>query len=190
MRCGRCGVEASPGARFCAKCGFDFGIDLVAAVCRKCSRPMPGNSTYCAHCGAKQVLAPNDPLTVVPAEDAPKAAVRPAPRREPPPPPAAEEVRPGGQSPFLALLFALLVPGAGQSYNGQPVKGFFLFFFSFLGLPYLYSLYDAYSSAAKLKAHGMSTGCSGFMWVGLQTWLVFNVLLLVAIGLTLSGVLS
>jgi len=189
MRCGRCGIEASPGARFCAKCGFDFGIDQVSAICRKCGKEQPPKSTFCPHCGAKQVVAPNEPLTVVPAEDASKQATpREAPRPLPPPP--IEGPRRSGHSPFLALLLGLVIPGAGQSYNGQPVKGFFLLFFSFLILPYFYSLYDAFSTASKLKAHGVSTGCSGFLWVLLQAWLVFNVALFIAIGLTFSGVLS
>ena len=73
---------------------------------------------------------------------------------------------------------------------GQPVKGFFLFFLSILVLPYLINLVDAYRNAARLKRAGKSTGCSGFIWVGLQIWLAANTALLVALGLTVAGVLK
>ena len=93
-------------------------------------------------------------------------------------------------SPLFALLLSAVVPGAGQAYNGQPIKGFFLFFLSILTIPYLINLIDAYSNAARLKNAGISTGCSGFLWVCLQFWLAFNTALLAVIVLTIAGVIQ
>ena len=112
-----------------------------------------------------------------------------APSR-PPPPPVTATPRRSGHSPLFALLLSALVPGAGQAYNGQPVKGFFLFFLSVLVIPYLINLVDAYRSAARLKRAGKSTGCSGFLWVGLQLWLAVNTALLVGLILSVAGVLK
>lgn len=90
-------------------------------------------------------------------------------------------------SPMLALLAGLVIPGAGQSYNGRPVKGFFLLFLSVLMLPYLYSLYDAFSDARRIRRAGGRMGKGGLFWVLMQAWLAINVAGLVAIWLTLGG---
>jgi TM2 domain-containing membrane protein YozV len=45
-----------------------------------------------------------------------------------------------------------VVPGAGQAYNGQPIKGVFLFLTSVLVLPWLFALYDAHTKPTRLKA--------------------------------------
>lgn len=90
----------------------------------------------------------------------------------------------------MALFFALLIPGAGQAYNGRPVKGFFLLFFSALVLPWLYSVYDAWADARRIARSGGRMGKGGLAWVFLQAWLAFNVGLLALIVLTISGVLT
>jgi len=64
-------------------------------------------------------------------------------------------------SPVLALILSFLIPGLGQFYTGQFVKGLLLFLgavvFGYLsiiviGIPFLliiwlYSMYDAYTAA-------------------------------------------
>jgi hypothetical protein len=87
------------------------------------------------------------------------------------------------------LVFALLIPGAGQAYNGQPVTAFFLLFLSVLVLPWLYSLYDARATASRVAAAGGRFGRGGVIWVLLQGWLAVNVGLLALIILTVGGVL-
>jgi hypothetical protein len=104
----------------------------------------------------------------------------------PAPPPRA----PGHHYPTLALLLGILLPGAGQAYNGQPVKGFFLFFASVLVFPYFLSLWDAYATGSRIRASGQSSGCSGFFWVFLQLWLAVNMAVLVVLVLTVLGVLT
>lgn len=90
-------------------------------------------------------------------------------------------------SPLVALLLAILVPGAGHAYNGQSIKGFFLLFFSVLILPWIYSIYDAWAVARRMRNAGGRMGRGGWIWVFLQIWLAANVTLLVLIILTLMG---
>lgn len=47
------------------------------------------------------------------------------------------------QSPFWAGVFSFFVPGLGQIYNGDWVKGIVLFLTGWLILPWLYGVVDA-----------------------------------------------
>ncbi len=56
------------------------------------------------------------------------------------------------QSPFLALLFALLVPGMGQIYNGEWEKGLIIFLTGWLVVPWLYGIVDAVTVANAIRS--------------------------------------
>ena len=105
-------------------------------------------------------------------------------------PPQAPSVAGRRHWPWVALICAILIPGAGQAYNGRPIKGFFLLFFSLLILPWIYSLYDAWAGAKRMATAGGRFGKGGLLWVFLQGWLAFNVALLASIILTATGVLQ
>jgi TM2 domain-containing membrane protein YozV len=182
MFCSACGKENAPDGRFCSGCGGSLAAPAAQAQAQSCPRCGAGLSLTarsCPRCGFPLEL-PEERSGAVPP---PLPAAAPAARRSPVP--AA-----GNQSPLLALVLGLLLPGAGQAYNGQPIKGFFLFFTSILAIPYLFSLYDAYATAARIRAAGMSSGCAGFFWVFLQVWLAANTALLVVIVLTFMGVFT
>src|SRR5438552_11697466 len=103
-----------------------------SGVCPRCRATLKVIERFCPMCGA-ELIRPQNP-----------APIEPLNTTAPSPPPNA---RGRGHYPLLALFVAILIPGAGQAYNGQPVKGFFLLFFSLLILPYLYSLVDAWTRA-------------------------------------------
>jgi TM2 domain-containing membrane protein YozV len=88
---------------------------------------------------------------------------------------------------MIALILAVVIPGAGQSYNGQPIRGYFLFFFSVLILPWLYSLWSAWSRASEIRATGGRMGKGGFFWVFMQFWLLCNTALAVVLVMTMMG---
>ncbi len=55
------------------------------------------------------------------------------------------------QSPFLAFLFALLVPGMGQVYNGDWQKGLVIFLTGWLFVPWIYGIVDAVTVANEIR---------------------------------------
>ena len=93
-------------------------------------------------------------------------------------------------SVFAATILALLVPGAGQAYNGQPLKGVFLLGTSVLVLPWLLSLVDARRVARRLVQGGGRYRKGGLVWVFFHLWFALNLAGLVLIGLTVAGVTS
>ena len=92
-------------------------------------------------------------------------------------------------SPGFALFAGIFLPGAGQAYNGQPIKGMILAVLSVLILPWLLSLWGARRTALRIVENGGRTGRGGLFWVVLHCWGLVNLGLLASLILTLSGVL-
>jgi len=190
-QCASCGEPLQPGNLYCGRCGARLG---ASAAPPEQAAVSPGDVPVRASEQAPEPAEPTPPPEKPrPAPSQPRE-VRVAPRRSEPRPlrpgrvlvlaPGARRHRPG-----LALLAALFVPGAGQAYNGQTVKGFFLLFASVLVAPWVYSVFDARSRARAIVEAGGRLGRGGPVWIVLQGWLLLNVMLALAIGLTLTGVL-
>lgn len=70
---------------------------------------------------------------------------------------------PKGRDPMVAALLSFLLPGGGQMYNEQVLKGEVILFTAFLVVPWLYGIFDAYRTAsrtapvAQLRSPGMAT---------------------------------
>jgi TM2 domain-containing membrane protein YozV len=70
---------------------------------------------------------------------------------------------PKGRDPVIAALLSVLMPGGGQMYNEQVLKGELIFLTWFLILPWLYGILDAYRCASRiapliqLRSPGMAT---------------------------------
>ncbi len=92
-------------------------------------------------------------------------------------------------SPAVAMAAGLLIPGAGQAYNGHPIAGFFVLMTSVLVLPWLIGAVAAYASAGRMAQQGGRSGMGGMIWIVLQAWLALNVALAVVLALTMTGVL-
>lgn len=58
------------------------------------------------------------------------------------------------KSPGVALLLSFIFPGGGQFYNGHPGKGILVLLTFWTGLAYIWSLFDAYSSAQRINRVG------------------------------------
>jgi len=89
----------------------------------------------------------------------------------------------------LALVAALVIPGAGQAYNGYPGRAILFLLTSVLVLPWIGSLVEAWVAAKRIVREGGNFGRGGLPGIFLQGWFAFDVALFVAIVLTIQGVL-
>lgn len=111
--CPKCGVANFPQARFCYSCGAAIEAGAVPAVlpdsargdlsqavrCPVCGTVRnPPDANFCSYCGLSFAETPN-PGAPLKIEAGPK------------------------RNPVRAFCYSLLLPGTGQFYNGQPVKG-------------------------------------------------------------------
>ncbi len=110
--CPNCRVANYTEARFCYSCGAAFEAGAVpavlpesarvdtsrAGVCSVCGTMRYPEAKFCSNCGAS--------FTDIQSGGAPRK-IESGPKKE----------------PVLAFGFSLLLPGTGQFYNGQPVKG-------------------------------------------------------------------
>ena len=55
------------------------------------------------------------------------------------------------KSPVLAAILSFFIGGAGQIYNGQAGKGLLIFFTSWLIVPWIIGIFDAYNIAKKIN---------------------------------------
>jgi TM2 domain-containing membrane protein YozV len=108
---------------------------------------------------------------------------------------------PGGTGPVkelknssIAGSCSSVIPGLGQVYNGETVKGFVLFTLTLLGLcllllpglvVWLYAMYDAWSVAGK-----MNTGEIGFRETSVAHMILFIVFAMVAIVAVLVVIIT
>ena len=130
--------------------------------CTSCGKPTTPDMHFCTECGA------------------PSAA--PVPVASPPP-----VGRP--HSPALALAAGILIPGAGQAYNGHAWKAFFFMLTSVLVLPWIGGVAEAFVAARRIQASGGRPGRGGILWIALQAWLLVVVALFALIVLTVAGVM-
>lgn len=185
VRCAHCGATLNADARICPHC-------LVLVIRDRSNDTPPPKTATPERLTQADLVEPT--AAKPPAKPAPMyAAASPSPAAMVPAASAAvAPTNPSGRphSPTLALLFGVLIPGAGQAYNGRPIRGFFYLFLSILIFPYLLSLYGAVTDARRIVASGGRMGKGGLIWVFLQGWLYANVLLVVLIALTIAGVLT
>ena len=98
--------------------------------------------------GGGQARAPRtSPPPIPPDWNRPAPPPPPSPRDAPPAGPVPERMR---RSPTLAALLSF-VPGLGQLYNGEVMKGIFILFTWWLILPWAYGIVDAYLGARRFN---------------------------------------
>ena len=175
LHCPACRSANPPGDKFCKFCGSP-----LASPERRPEKPEPRLVTRHGDDAARRDSRPN--------HDVGRSPLQPAVTSRTPLPAAAGSAK--SHRPAVALGAGLLIPGAGQAYNGQAIKGFFLFFASVLVVPWLYSLFDAFRTADRMAAEGGRRGRGGPIWIILQGWLFACTLLFVVILLTMRGILQ
>lgn len=84
-------------------------------------------------------------------------------------------------SPVLAVILSSVVGGLGQIYNGQYAKGLLIFFTSWLVIPWVIGIADAYRTAVKIK--------NGLIPRQVKAGCIVGSLVAVCAGFFLAGVL-
>lgn len=93
------------------------------------------------------------------------------------------------KSPILAAVLSFLMGGLGQIYNGQPGKALLIFFTSWLIIPWIYGIINAYKTANRIN-EGLieipkKTGCliTAIIIMILLPVLIFILAILTAIAI-------
>lgn len=148
--CPKCHTANPKEARFCFSCGTALEAGIVSAAppenvwtdsthCPKCGAERLPQAQFCSNCGASFADL---------SSAGPPRKLESGPKKE----------------PGVALCLSLLMPGAGQFYNGQPGKGG-LFLGSYLtgwGL-----LFYGFGQALSHMDSGPENSGSGFILAGL-----------------------
>lgn len=172
--CAQCGSALDPGSRFCGGCGAAAAPPPSAPETQSSYQAAPLNSTttkicpFCGrqtHAGAVQCPYCNAALASAMAfQGQPGVMVQGPQLPANQPAIVIQNVQTNqGQAGFIprvyknpgiALLLSLIFPGGGQFYNGHAGKGFLVLFTFWMILPWIWSLFDAYSSANRINRVG------------------------------------
>lgn len=90
----------------------------------------------------------------------------------------------------IAALFGLIIPGAGQAYNGRLFRGAFVLLTAPLLLPWIIGIVTGAQQAKSINQGGGRTGFGGRMGLFFHLWFAVNVSLFVLLGLSMSGMLT
>lgn len=93
------------------------------------------------------------------------------------------------RSPALAAILSFIVSGTGQFYNGQLGKGIFFFFTSWLIIPWIIGILDAYASAKKINEGKIAAhkrlGCLLAAFVSVFVFWIFVILVAIIAAITI-----
>lgn len=92
------------------------------------------------------------------------------------------------RNPIIAALLSFFIGGAGQIYNGQIGKGVLIFLTTWLVIPWIYGIFDAYNTAKRINRGEIVTeaplGCLIAVMVAfIVTWVIAIISLLAAIAI-------
>ena len=93
--------------------------------------------------------------------------------------------------PEVALVLAILLPGTGQFYNGQIWKGLLIVLTSWLVVPWIWGIYDAYVVSKRIGAGEIPFQRGGCLFAFVWFVIVFLVVpILIGFGIGLAIVVG
>ncbi|MDD4895001.1 MAG: NINE protein, partial [Candidatus Omnitrophica bacterium] len=92
------------------------------------------------------------------------------------------------RNPVIAALLSFFIGGAGQLYNGQIGKGVLIFLTTWLVIPWIYGIIDAYNTANKInRGETVTEKTSGCLIavaiILIVTWFIMIIGILAAIAI-------
>lgn len=107
---------------------------------------------------------------------------------------SGQAAMPQQHSPALALILSFIISGLGQFYNGQPGKGVLIFLTSWLIIPWIIGLFDAYNTAKKIKEGKLSgkpkTGCLVAFIIGVMVSMFAFFMLVMAAAIAIPNLMK
>jgi TM2 domain-containing membrane protein YozV len=91
--------------------------------CPHCNNQIPDDAAFCNVCGKSTAVEPQAQQVPPPVQPAQQTE-----QQVPPPAAPAAEIK----NQWIALILSCLIPGLGQIYNGQTLKGVVLILVSFI----------------------------------------------------------
>jgi hypothetical protein len=184
MNCPKCGASLNQGDGFCQQCGAPAQsvqapiqpqadpvpmsspvastkrcpycgeeIQQVAIKCRYCNSDLTNQTGNLQARSGSNIVLSAPPAQSSAAQTMPSIVIQNVQSQQSPHP--ATFVPGNYKSPGTALLLSIIFPGGGQFYNGQAGKGILvLFTFWIGGITYIWSLFDAYSTAQRINRVG------------------------------------
>jgi hypothetical protein len=146
-------VAVGSPAQLTKRCPFCGEEILQAAIkCRFCSSDLTAPAGSLQARGGSNVIVNAPPMPAAGAMAMPSIVIQNVQTQQS----APRGIVPGQyKNPGVALLLSIIFPGGGQFYNGQAGKGILvLFTFWIFGITYIWSLFDAYSSAQRINRVG------------------------------------
>ncbi|MGO9970102.1 MAG: TM2 domain-containing protein [Bryobacteraceae bacterium] len=171
MTCANCGQTVAEGLKFCGSCGAAIPFAAAGAVGATTVAPPVPATKPCPYCGeqimqaavrcrfcSSDLTAPRQQGGGIVVTGPPPAAAGPSiviQNVQAAQPPAQQAFIPHQvKNPGLALLLSIIFPGGGQFYNGHVGKGILILCTFWLIIPYIYGIFDAYSSANRINRVG------------------------------------
>ena len=146
-------VAPLKNSKSCPYCGEQI-LD-VALKCRFCGSDLMAIPPPQARSASNIVLNAPHPSTAMAAAGAPAWAPAPSIVIQNVQATQAPGFLPGHyKNPGLAAFLSVIFPGAGQFYNGHAGKGILILFTCWLIIPYVWGIFDAYSSAQRINRVG------------------------------------
>ena len=166
MFCTNCSQTIPEGTGFCSGCGTAVSSTAatagttVASVpvtkpCPLCGEQIMQTAIRCRFCSS-DLTAPRQQGGIV-VTGPPMSALQPSiviQNVQSSQPQQVAFVPHEIKSPGVALLLSIIFPGGGQFYNGHVGKGILIFCTWWLLIPWIYGVFDAYSSANRINRVG------------------------------------